>query len=310
MTKTWLGTTDPHARAKRIESLDLDADYLEITQLFYADFQSVVGLQGIHSFLMNAAVPRISRILASTGELENRVAKRIIDTTLLAHAVMAQGLGPGPGRDAARRVNAMHKQYTIHEEDFVAVGGDEAMTTIHLSERYGWRPVTDKEREAVRRYYNDQSRAFGSHRPLPASVDELRQFWSDYLDREAFYEPQNERIARSVLAYYATLMPKRGRSLYLALAVATVDPRVLRACGLRVALSPTRWLASALFKALGRRDPVPDGARDGLAAMARKVYPHGYDIKCLGTHVEAAEATAPGTAPAVPETTTSGGDPP
>jgi hypothetical protein len=294
MAKTWLGTTDPYARAKRIESLDLDEDYLEITRLVYADFQSVAGLQGIHSFLMNASSPRISRVLTASGELEERVAKRIVDTTLLASTVMAEGLGPGPGRQAARRVNAMHRQYDIADEDFVMVGGDEALTTIRLAERYGWRPMTEKEKEAVLRYYDDQARAFGSHRSLPGSVAELRRFWDDYIDREARYEPQNERIARSIIGYFATLLPRRGRSLLLSTILATVDPRVLGACGLRVAPAPARWLADVVVKRIGRRDPLPDSPRNGLDDMARTVYPDGYEIARLGTHLDV-ERTGPST---------------
>jgi hypothetical protein len=120
-------------------------------------------------FMFTFAAPRISRVLSATGELEHRIAKRVVDTTLLATAVLQHGF-KGTGRDAARRINSMHSRYDIHPDDFVAVGSEEVLGSLELAERYGWREVTDKEREAVRIFYSHQARAFGSPKLLPASV--------------------------------------------------------------------------------------------------------------------------------------------
>ena len=101
--KLWLGTPDKFARLRRIESLDPEVNFREIVGLFYQDFRSVMLLQGFYGFMMTYASPRISRVLAQTGELEKRVAKRIVDTILLSRLVMEHGFEPGPGRDAAHR---------------------------------------------------------------------------------------------------------------------------------------------------------------------------------------------------------------
>lgn len=98
--------------------------------------------QSFNGFLMTFAAPRISRILINTGEIEHRIAKRVIDTMLLYRAVMEHGLDAESGRGAARRVNAMHQNYDIHEDDFVAVSCDEIVNSLDLAERYGWRAGT------------------------------------------------------------------------------------------------------------------------------------------------------------------------
>ncbi|WP_297492572.1 oxygenase MpaB family protein [Acidocella sp.] len=287
MTKLWLGTTDRYARLRQIENLDLETQFREITGLFYADFQSVMMPQSFNGFLMTFASPRISRILINTGEIEHRVAKRVVDTMLLSSAVMAHGLNAEPGRGAARRVNAMHKNYDIHEDDFVAVGCDEIVNSLDLAGRYGWRPVTEKEREAVRLYYTQQSRAFGSRKPLPDTVAGVQKFWSDYLDKEAAFEPQNRRLTDAVIKWYEGLVPKPLRRLFITILLADADPRVIRACGLRVPPRIFKSLAGMLMRRMGQKDPIPDNAPNRMQALVASVYPNGWEVNELGSHIQA-----------------------
>jgi ER-bound oxygenase mpaB/B'/Rubber oxygenase, catalytic domain len=286
----WLGTTDRFARLRRIESLDLETKYREITGLFYADFRSVMLSQSFSGFMLTFAAPRMSRILGSTGELQQRIAKRVVDTALIARAVLEHGLGVGAGKEAARRVHAMHSQYDIHEDDFVVVGCDAALVSLELADKFGWRPVSDKEREALRLYYNRQARAFGSRKPLPPTIPLMRQCWSSYVDNELRFEPQNLELATVLIGYFSTLLPFPWGPLLPKLLLGILDPRITRACGIQVPSKPVRWIAHALMRRLGRRDPVPDDAPDGMEAMVRAVYPNGWQVDDLGTHIQARQA--------------------
>ena len=67
--KLWLGKPDRHARLRRIEALDLNDNYREITMLFYGDFQSVMLLKSFNGFMFTFGAPRMSRILSSTARL-------------------------------------------------------------------------------------------------------------------------------------------------------------------------------------------------------------------------------------------------
>lgn len=282
----WLGQPDPFARLRRIEQLDPATDYLEITNLFYTDFQSVMLLKSFNGFMFTFAAPRISRVLGSTGEIDKRIAKRILDTTLLSSAVMEHGFGTPVGREAARRVNAMHSRYDIQEDDFVAVGIEEAIGSLDLAEKFGWRPVTDIEREAVRVFYNYQARAFGSPRPLPGSVPEMRAFFERYLDTELAFEPQNRRMSDVFIGWFRKLLPAPLRPLTAPFLLSHLDHRIAKACGLSIPAGPVRSLAHSAMRRVGRRDPIPDGAPNKLEAMVRQVYPDGYELSRLGTHVE------------------------
>jgi hypothetical protein len=253
---------DRNARLRRISELDPEKDYREITALFYLDFQAIMVLQAVTGNLMTFAVPRMSRILSATREFEDRAAKRMVDTTLLVQAVLDHGLGPGEGRDAARRVNAMHRQYDIHPDDFVAVGCDVPTMSLEIADRFGWRPVTDAERESLRIHYSAEARAFGSHRPLPSTLPEMRAYWDGYLDENTAFEPQNRRLADAFLAF-------------------------LRACGLPEPSARRKRISTRVMRALGRTGPAPDlepGKRNVIEKLADSLYPNGWTVATLGTH--------------------------
>jgi ER-bound oxygenase mpaB/B'/Rubber oxygenase, catalytic domain len=281
----WLGGEDRYARLRKIEQLDPKSDYREIAVLFYDDFNSVMLLQAVTGFMLTYAAPRMSRILSATGETDHRVAKRFVDTALLARSVLKHGLNSEIGRDAARRVNAMHRQYDIHPEDFIMVGCDEVVMSLRIADQFGWRAVSDAEREALRIYYSHQSRAFGSRLPLPSTLAGMHDFWNQYVDQQLAFESQNLRLARVLLQYVARLMPAWLRPCVRPTLLAQVDPRIVRACGLDVPSKIVKRFSTAAFRLLGRRDPVPDGGPDGLIDLVKTVYPDGWQVNTLGTHV-------------------------
>lgn len=282
--RRWLGTTDPFARLRKIETMDLEQEYREICVLFYSDFQSAMMTKGFTGFMFNNAAPRISAILAETGELEHRLAKRVVDTTVLASAVMTSGFKEGAGRDAARRVNAMHSRYDIHPDDFIAVAVEEILGSIELAERHGWREVTAKEREALRLYYSHQARAFGGSKAVPDSLDGIHEFWNHYLDHDVYYAPQNERLARVLLNWYKGMAPKLERPFVEHILISELDPRIARACGLAPAKGLSRRISQAFLGYAARKDPLPDGAPSKLQGLVDQVYPQGYGFEDLGTH--------------------------
>lgn len=294
--KTYLGSKDRYARLRKIETLNPETDYREITKLFYEDFHTVALLPGFTGFLMNNAAPRISRILAATGELEHRVAKRFLDTSIFAATILENGLDKGLGRDAARRVNSMHRRYDIHEDDFVIVACDQIVMGIAHIEKFGWRPLSDVEREGLRVFYTQEARVFGGRKRLPATLPEVRAFWERYMDEELGFEPQNQRMTDVMVDFVKTLFPWPMSVVIAPALLAQVDPRILCACGRKAPGPLARWFASIVLRQLGRLGPRADNAPDRRHALIKKVYPNGYTIDSIGTHAGPHGAPAPATA--------------
>jgi hypothetical protein len=288
---TWLGTNDRYARLRRIETLDPVADYREIKELFSYDFQSALIVQAASGFLFTFSSPRMSRILSASGQAGHHTAKRFVDTALLTSAVVEHGLEPGDGREAAKRVNAMHRQYDIHPDDFVAVGCESPLMALSLAEQFGWREVTDKERAALRNYHNAESRAFGSHKQIPDTIEEMARFWEEYLDTQLAFEPQNKELADALLRFTPNIVPAPMRPFINGLMTAQVDPRILEACGLPIPSRARKSVSHAFFRAMGKADPRPDPApgtepTDPLKKLAEQLYPSGWSIQTLGTHLQ------------------------
>jgi hypothetical protein len=271
------------SRSLRLQQLDPQKDYLEISQLFFADFRSVLVALPFAGFMTAIAAPRMSRILSKRGEIESHFTKRGVDTSLFASILIGQCFGAEQGREAAQRVNNMHGQYDIHQDDFLLVGCDAPLFALDMAERYGWRPVTDIERKGLRVFFSHQARAFGSRRPLPDTIAQMRQLVSDYFDTQLDFEPQNKKMAKAALHWHTRQAPKPLRPLFRIILLSVIDPRVVRACGLAVPGKAFRLVANAAMKLMGRRDPIPDGeGLDEMADLARLAYPNGYDLGVLG----------------------------
>jgi hypothetical protein len=104
-----------------------------------------------------------------------------------------------------------------------------------------------------------------------------------YMDTQLAYEPQNERLARVALKWYGDLAPPPLRPLLRAILLSVLDPRVVRACGLRAPSRPARCAAELSLKFLGRRAPRRRSRSDPMEALVRRVYPHGWDLNLLGS---------------------------
>ena len=130
-----------------------------------------------------------------------------------------------------------------------------------------------------------EARAFGAHRPLPATLDEMTAFRERYLDTQATFEPQNRRLADAFMGYVAGFFPRPVRPMVQAVLLAQVDPRVLRACGLPLPSGSRKRVSDGVFWMIGRAGPVADpvpGEPNGLDRIVAAVYPHGWSIGDLG----------------------------
>ena len=90
-------------------------------------------------------------------------------------------------------------------------------------------------------------------------------------------------MAKIATDWYADLGPAIVRPFLRTLFLSVVDPRVVRACGIKPPGILGRTISRWVMKYLGRRDPVPDGSGgDPLRILSDKIYPNGYSISDLG----------------------------
>ena len=304
-----LGVTVAHARsrsrrdphAERIAQLDAQDDHEEIgalvaTYAFPWDSETALSLALFRTY----AVPTVSRILLDSEAFTGDTRKRYDDTELLLAEPQQHGYDSPRGKEALRRINRMHAAYPIRPIDLTYVLSTFVAEPSRWIARYGWRDLTDHEREALWRYW----RELGARMGVPDLPETWQEFldWNDRFERSEFrYDPANHAVADATMRMYLTSVYKVPAALVplvRPVALALLEPFVVEALGFA---QPPRWLRWAVPAGLrtrarvqhrflpARRTPVR------LTERARPTYPGGYAIAQLGTFPDpdhAAEAGA------------------
>lgn len=285
-------TADPYALREEMLSLDPVRDCRRIAQLFHKDFQRALLTQVVTGYFMTISPPRMTQILIRTGELELRTRKRLTDQVLIHHEMLTNGFTPGRGRDALRRMNEMHKKYAITAEDFTAVAVETTLGQIMAARTYGWRDVTEHEIAGVLEF----ERVQGVHMNIkdqPETIEQMVAFRDDYFARQVYFAPQNRRLAASALEVMATLVPGHIAPRVEPVMMSLTDPRIVAALGYDYPDEQYRDRVVQATRDNARADATEKRAGGPLLALIGSVYPDGYQIERLGTHLRADEEPAP-----------------
>ena len=283
------GQTAPESRealAQRIAALDPETDFEQIARFLYA-YEFSWDLQRSLEFALfrTYAVPSISGLLAKTGEFERRPRKRYDDTELILTEILEHGFDSPRAKTAIGRMNAMHGRFRIANDDMRYVLSTFMCEPIRWLERFGRRPMTDREQRAWFLYYRALGERMGI-REIPDTLDAMMHWNRDYEAAHFRFSDSNRRIAEAttklLLGFYVPpWLFWAGRPVIRAL----LDPPLLASMGLKPA-SP--WLqglvmaASRVRARLLRRLPLRRKPRL-LTQVSRPTYPDGYRIEELGT---------------------------
>ena len=274
--------------SERNERLDPERDHLEVHQLVCGHEFPWDTLQALSFALFRTyAVPSIGGLLDRTAELTGRTQERYEDTGLLLDAVLEHGLASGPGRQALRRINAMHAAYDIGNDDMRYVLSTFVVMPIRWNDAYGWRPFTEREKQASVAYHRELGRRMGI-RDLPGTWQEWERLLDDYEAEHFAPDPGGRRVADATLELFATFPLNRWlpAALVHAAARALMDDQLRTALGDR---PPPRPLGAAVRGGLKARARVvrwlprrrePHWFRDQPVVQLRA---GGYELSRLGT---------------------------
>ena len=285
MTDDWTPTARETA-ADRIATLDPETDFEEIARLLVLyEFSWDIERSLEFALFRTYAVPSISGLLAKTGEFQARTRKRYDDTEILLSEAAEHGLDSDRGRASVGRINAMHARYRIANADMLYVLTTFICEPIRWLDRFGRRPMTQRERQGWFAYYHALGVRMGIA-DLPGSLaaaDRLNRACE--AERFRFAE-SNRRIATVtrdlLLGFYLPhpLVPL-GRPVVHAL----LDDPLRAAMGVPAA---PRWLRRLVPAALRLRARIlrrlpPRRTARRLTQVPRPSYPAGYRIEDIGT---------------------------
>lgn len=270
----------------RISQLDPKKDHREIAFLltchcFPWDMERALEFALFRTF----AVPSISKILVGTGEFTSRTRKRYDDTELILYEILEHGMDSLRGGKAIDRMNDMHGRFKIPNEDFLYVLSTFIFEPIRWMDRFGWRPFTELEKEAILTNYTllgQKMHITG----IPETLEDFEAFNLKYEKVHFRFDRHNQIIGNKTIElllgfYIPRFLFPLGKPLLYSL----MDRPLQNAMGFK---SPPKIISALMSSLLKTRawfiGFLPERKNPKLGTKRKRAtYPNGYQIESLGT---------------------------
>ena len=151
------------------------------------------------ALLKTFCVPSISGLLDRSGEFGQRPRKRYDDTGLLVAELLRHGPDSEAGAAVIQRINRIHAAWAIGNDDFLYVLSTFVAEPIRWLARYGWRPLSREEQQALFLFWRQVGERMGI-RELPTSLEALLAFNLRYEQQAFASAASNRRVADATLA--------------------------------------------------------------------------------------------------------------
>jgi hypothetical protein len=287
---------DRYAILRQIQGLDPQQDCHRISFLSAShDFPQDVEIALALAFFRTFAIPSIAALLDATKQFEHAGQKRYDDTTLLLAELLENGPDSERGRAAIRRINRIHGDHVISNEDYLYVLTTFIFEPIRWNARYGWRPYTEAEKLASFHLWRRVGELMGIA-DLPESYEAMEDFNLRFEARHFRHTPASERLGKATLAILADRLPRVPglRPLVFQAVFAMADPPLRRAMGFEEPGRLAAWLVHRLFRLRAQVLRYLWPPRPEPLLVTRRettTYPGGYSIDKLGPAQDATQGS-------------------
>lgn len=278
-----------YSNLEEIQTLDPEKDHKRIVYLdsvFEFPWDTTRSLE--FALFRTYAVPRSSALLQHTGELEHHTQKRYDDTVLILSEALEHGYDSERGRAALRRMNQQHGTYKIENDEFLYVLTTFVFEPIRWIERYGWRPMVEKEKLALYYYWREVGKRMNI-KDIPDSYEALERYNIEYEKNNFRYAESNLRIGRATVdLLLGWFLPRPLYGLGEPFVFAMMDDRLLDAFHFPKQAAWLRNFVSFNLKTRGRIIKLmrPRHKPRLLTETRNRTYPKGYTIEQLGPPAE------------------------
>jgi hypothetical protein len=269
---------DPVRDCQRIVLLSMRQDF---------PFDTTRSLE--YALFRTFAVPGISALLDSTGQMTRHGQKRYDDTDIIVSELVEWGYDSERGKAALRRMNQIHGRFgrRIPNNQFLYVLSTFIFEPVRWNARFGWRPLVEKERLAYFHFWSRVGTGMGIQ-DIPTTYEAFEAFNIDYERRHYAYADANRRVGDATLKTMAGWFPAPLRPLVRLGMLALMDEPLLRSFGYAKPPAAVRWLAARAMRcraAVLRRLPRHTAPRLRTAGFHR-TYPDGYRLEILGPRAD------------------------
>jgi len=262
---------------KEIERLDPQADCQRIVFLTaYMDFPWDMTRALELALFRTFAVPSIASLLYKTGEFTGDTLRRYDDTAIIINEIMINGYDSERGMSFIKRMNRMHGQYDISNDDFLYTLSTFVFEPIRWMARFGWRDLYPKERLALFYFW----RAVGERmriQNIPETYEAFEKFSLDYEAKTFADTDAGRKVANAtrdlLLSFY---LPKPLWKAAEPAVYALMDDALLKAMGYPIPSKATRFRVETLMRARAK----------ALRLLPKNKYPHMSTLLQYPTHPE------------------------
>jgi hypothetical protein len=269
---------------EQIRSLDPRTDHQRIIFLSTrVDFPFDTTRALEFALFRTFSVPSIAALLDQTGEFLRRPQKRYDDTDIIVSELIERGYDNERGRAALRRMNQLHGRFAIANDDFLYVLSTFVYEPIRWNQRYGWRLMCEREREAMFYFWREVGRRM-SIKQLPTDYASFERYNVEYEKAHFRFTEANYRVGAATRDLFASWFPRVLRPLVRRAIYALLDDPLIQAFGFPQPSPALRVLVhtSLKLRALALRG-LPRRRRPLLRTeMRQRSYPNGYQIAALG----------------------------
>ncbi|AKD58495.1 hypothetical protein SD10_12640 [Spirosoma radiotolerans] len=233
-----------------LQLLDPIRDHQRMVHLLTAyefpfDITRALELALFHTY----ASPRVSGLLARTGEFERHGQKRYDDTSRLISEFMESGYDSANGQRAIEHMNHIHGHYRIDNADFLFVLSTFVFYPIDWIRQYGWRQLSVSEEMALFYFFREVGRRMNLQ-DLPDSLADMRSFMAAYEDKHFRYTESNRKIADATVRIVQGWFPRFLHPLVQPTFAALINDKLRLAFGYQ---QPPAWFTAMTRGALWLR---------------------------------------------------------
>jgi hypothetical protein len=247
--KRWGLFRNPAVQAE-IARLDPVRDCQRIVHLlvcyeFPFDITRCLELALFHTY----ASTSVSRLLAATGEFRRHGQKRYDDTRILISHFLEDGYDSEFGSRAIERMNLIHSQFTISNDDYLFVLSTFVSYPFNWLRQYGYRPMTAHEELAWFTFFRNIGQRMGIQQ-IPGNWAKFQEWTDRYEDRYLVYASSNREVGDSTVAIFAGWFPAPLRFVVQPVISALISDKLRQAFGYS---APSPALTRLLYGALRLR---------------------------------------------------------
>ncbi|MEY9911035.1 uncharacterized protein (DUF2236 family) [Catenulispora sp. MAP12-49] len=271
------------ARLKHIRTLDPVADHEEIYRTvaqYEFGWETMLGLN--LAFYSTFGIPAIAELLHSTGEMTERTRKRADDTGLLMYELITNGLEAERGRAAVKRLNQIHRRFTIADDDYRYVLATFVVVPTRWIARTGWRPLCCHERTATVEFYRRLGELMHVT-DIPSDYAAFEKVLDTYEAEHFAHTAAAEALMTATRGLFAGRLPDRLKGLAGPVADTLLPPTLRTAVGAPTPALPVRMLVGGLLRARATAEAWKAPRTEPYLKLGTAPsYPDGYRVEELG----------------------------